>query len=85
MGPRPVARIDEATWDEITALRREHAKPLGHPRAVARLLCGISTPWLTKAKLTRGGPFGLLAEAPFAEVLAEAERRYGAVEAGPSS
>jgi ATP-dependent DNA helicase RecQ len=43
---------------------------LGHPRQAARFLCGLSSPALTKAKLTRHGLFGVFEERRFADVLA---------------
>lgn len=39
------------------------------PRSLARFLCGISSPKLTRAKLHRHPSFGALAHAPFREVL----------------
>jgi ATP-dependent DNA helicase RecQ len=42
---------------------------LGHPRQQARFLCGLTSPALTRAKLSRHGLFGSLAERRFADVL----------------
>ena len=61
------AGLDVAAVDE---LRRAHPDALGTPRQLARLLCGITSPATTRAKLTRGSLFGALADRPFAEVLA---------------
>nr|VFJ87052.1 MAG: hypothetical protein BECKH772A_GA0070896_1000217 [Candidatus Kentron sp. H]VFJ88709.1 MAG: hypothetical protein BECKH772B_GA0070898_1000213 [Candidatus Kentron sp. H]VFJ94981.1 MAG: hypothetical protein BECKH772C_GA0070978_1000164 [Candidatus Kentron sp. H] len=44
-----------------------------NPRLLARLLCGITSPRLSRAKMTGHKLFGSLAQAPFAEVL----RRVG--------
>ncbi len=46
---------------------------LGTARRRARFLCGLATPALTQAKLTRNGLFGALEDRRFAEVLAWCE------------
>ena len=56
--------------DAIAALRAEHPPALGHPRQLARFLCGLSSPALTRAKLTRHAQFGCLEDRHFNEVLA---------------
>jgi ATP-dependent DNA helicase RecQ len=43
---------------------------LGPARPAARFLCGLSSPALTRAKLTRHPLFGALAERRFPDVLA---------------
>ncbi len=63
--------IDKGIWGQLDALRRAHPDILSDPRAVARLLCGIATPWLTKAKLTRDPLFAKLEDVPFSTVLRE--------------
>jgi ATP-dependent DNA helicase RecQ len=60
---------DAATMAQITELRRQHPEALGHPRQMTRLLCGLSSPALTKNKLTKNPLFGAYEEAPFATVL----------------
>ena len=55
-----------------SSLRRQHGKELGHPRSLARFLCGVNSPWMLKAKLQTHPLFGALAHVPFAEVLAQA-------------
>ena len=45
-----------------------HADALTSPESVARLLCGVTSPWLSRAKLTRDPLFGVLAREPFAAV-----------------
>ena len=72
--PRPQARIDPALWPQVSSLRAQHGKELGQPRAVARFLCGVNSPWMLKAKLQTHPLFGALAHVPFAEVLAQAEK-----------
>ncbi len=58
----------------LTGVRAAHPDALATPRQVARFLCGITSPATTRAKLTRGGLFGVLADRPFGEVLFWAER-----------
>jgi ATP-dependent DNA helicase RecQ len=52
------------------SLRTQHPYALGHPRQAARFLCGLNSPALTKAKLTRHGWFAVFEERRFADVLA---------------
>ena len=46
---------------------------LGEPRALARFLCGLSSPRLSRNKMTSERLFGALEDVPFAEVLRRAE------------
>ena len=55
---------------ELRALRSEHPRALGSARQLARFLCGIASPALATAKLTRHPRFGAAGEVPFAEVMA---------------
>lgn len=65
--------------DELTTvpnlddLVAEHPRALGDARARARLLCGLTSPALTREKLTRHRHFGALADRPFEQVLAHVE------------
>ncbi|MHA7634676.1 RecQ family ATP-dependent DNA helicase [Corallococcus sp. M7] len=70
--PRPDLReqLDVATFQSLVA---KHPDALGHPRQAARFLCGLSSPALSKAKLSGHKLFGVLAEYPFAQVLAFCE------------
>ena len=70
--PRPSAQIDPALWSQVSSLRGQHGRELGHVRAIARFLCGVNSPWMLKAKLQTHPLFGALAHVPFAEVLAQA-------------
>ncbi len=47
---------------------------LRHPRAVARFLCGVGSPHLTRNQLHRHPEFGSLAEVSFGQVLELAEK-----------
>ncbi len=73
MPPRGNVSIDEDTWRKAEALRREQREALVHPRSLARLLCGVSSPALVKARLTKHELFGALDRVPFGVVLARAE------------
>jgi ATP-dependent DNA helicase RecQ len=76
--PRPVAAIDPAVWHNAEELRRQQPDPLAEPRALARFLCGLTSPRLTRSRLTRDKLFGALEHVPFPEVL----RRAGQAEVG---
>jgi ATP-dependent DNA helicase RecQ len=53
----------------LRSLRSAHRQALGEPRQLARFLCGISSPALTRAKLSRHALNGALEEWGFVEVL----------------
>ena len=72
---RDVTKIDEQVWRQAVALRDQHPEILGEPRALARLLAGVTSPRLIRAKLSRDRLFGALADVPFAEVLRRASQR----------
>ena len=67
--PRPAVAIDDAIWHQATLLRREQPDPLVDSRAFARFLCGLTSPKLTRRRLTVHQLFGALAHVPFAAVL----------------
>ncbi len=70
--PRPPAPIDAKPWEQALALRQQ-TETLREPRAFARFLCGVSSPRLSRNKVTSDRLFGALAHVPFAEVLRRAE------------
>ena len=70
--PRPTVAIDDTIWHQATLLRREQPDPLVDPRALARFLCGLTSPKLTRRRLTAHQLFGALAHVPFATVLQRA-------------
>jgi ATP-dependent DNA helicase RecQ len=57
----------------VRAARDAHPAALGHPRQAARWLAGLSSPALTRGKLTRHALFGALGRRRFREVLAWCE------------
>lgn len=66
--------IDFRTFSD---LRDAHPEALGQPRQQARFLCGLTSPALTRARLSSNPLFGILAEHHFADVLAWCDRaRY---------
>jgi ATP-dependent DNA helicase RecQ len=65
--PRPI--IDEALWRQAVQVRRAQAEALTDPRSFARFLCGVSSPQLSRAKLTGNALFGALGHVPFQQVL----------------
>ncbi|CAN5890382.1 ATP-dependent DNA helicase RecQ [soil metagenome] len=64
------ALFDAEAFRDLCAASPE---ALAHPRQQARFLCGLSSPALTRAKLTRHPLYGALMEHRFADVLAWCE------------
>jgi ATP-dependent DNA helicase RecQ len=60
----------------LSALARDQPAALGSPRQLTRFLCGMSSPGLTRARLTRHPLFGVAQDRPFAEVLAYGQKLY---------
>ena len=71
---RAIPVMDAGVWQRAAALREAHADELSDPRALARLLCGVRSPRLIRAKLTSGPLFGALDHVPFHTVHAHASR-----------
>ncbi len=67
----PAAVVDVA---RVRRLRAEHARALGHARQLARFLCGLSSPAVSRARLTRDALYGALEDERFHDVLAWAGR-----------
>ena len=63
------ADISQADVEAITHLRAEGHAALRAKRQLARFLCGISSPAVTRDRLTRHDAFGRLEAVPFAKVL----------------
>jgi ATP-dependent DNA helicase RecQ len=64
----------------ITQLVLAHRGALGHPRQLARFLCGIGSPKTARARLARHAAYGALAEQRFADVLDYATRLLQALD-----
>jgi ATP-dependent DNA helicase RecQ len=73
----PPRKPHDGEWNSVRELVREKHPELATPRQLARFLCGMSSPASTRARLSRHSTFGLLADLPFAEVLAIAEAVAG--------
>ena len=73
--PARIPTHDE--WESVRKTVDENHSELGTPRQLARFLCGMSSPASTRARLGRHDSFGLLADLPFADVLAIAESIRG--------
>jgi ATP-dependent DNA helicase RecQ len=71
--PRSAPGIDAEVWRQAAALRAARPDVLGEPRALARFLCGLSSPRLSRGKLTSERLYGALEDVPFAEVLRRAD------------
>ena len=53
----------------LKPLRAEGHAALASPRQVARFLCGIHSPSVSRARLASHKMFGLLSDVPFQQVL----------------
>jgi ATP-dependent DNA helicase RecQ len=71
---RPAATFDEAVVKRALALRHKHPRVLADANSLARVLCGITSPGLTREKLSRDPLFGVLAHADFPSVRSKIER-----------
>ena len=65
---RPTLPIDEAKLSAAFALRDQH-ETLRQPAVLTRFLCGITSPQLTREKLSSHALFGCCSRVPFKEVL----------------
>jgi len=66
------AAIDESLWQQALSLRDVNRPTLDDPHALARLLCGVTSPALSRAKLTKHELFGALSGVPFQAILERA-------------
>ena len=65
----PSSTEAQSVRDELDALKSAHPDVFAESRSLARFACGVSSPILTKAKLTRHELFGCLAAMSFPDVL----------------
>ncbi|NQV26709.1 MAG: RecQ family ATP-dependent DNA helicase, partial [Rhodopirellula sp.] len=75
-GSRPQREMSDALWQQAEQLRDQHPKALGSASRLARLLCGISTPQLTRAKLTKDPLFGAFESVSYQQVLERADQLF---------
>jgi ATP-dependent DNA helicase RecQ len=70
--------IDEALWAQAMALKRKleqtQRPTLSDPLTLARFLCGITSPQLSRTRLSSNPLFGALAQVPFQTVLKRARQ-----------
>ncbi len=74
--PLPASPMPDLGHDDIAAiarLRDERHPALKTARAMARFLCGITSPATTRARLTRSDDFGRLSAIPFRTVMEQLE------------
>ncbi len=72
--PRRAQTISDTFWQELSAVRQEQTKILMQPRLLSRFLCGITSPRLSRSKLTRHPLFGSLENVSFRTVLSRAQK-----------
>jgi ATP-dependent DNA helicase RecQ len=72
--PRELPPIPDRLAETVIALRAENPEALGDPRQIARFLCGLTSPALTRARLSRHELFGAEEARPFAEVMEWAKK-----------
>ncbi len=66
----PPVNVEHEAWSQLQELRQQHPL-LNDPHLIARLLCGISSPQLSREKLGKHPLFGALQQIPFKAVLAQ--------------
>jgi len=71
--PIPPSTISELVWKQALDVRGTERAVLAEPRAFARFLVGLTSPRLTRKKLSSHPLFGALSDVPFLEVLRRAE------------
>ena len=64
----------EALWDQARQLHGRYAEILNFPSRLARFLCGISSPKLTRAKLTKDALFEVFEKVSYRQVLERADQ-----------
>ena len=66
--------VSATVLEQARSLREAHGEALHDARALARLLCGVSSPRVSRARLTRNPLFGALRDVPFGKVLSHTEQ-----------
>jgi ATP-dependent DNA helicase RecQ len=69
----PRTQVEASILREAVRLRADHPEALTAPRAFTRFLCGLSSPRLSRGRLTANPLYGVCAHIPFADVLAAVE------------
>jgi ATP-dependent DNA helicase RecQ len=68
---RPPTTIDEQLVRDAAHVLKMQIKSRTEPQVLARFLCGVTSPQLTRAKLSSHAMFGALAHVPYRDVLAK--------------
>jgi ATP-dependent DNA helicase RecQ len=71
---RPQPEMTDTLWHQAKQLRDRHPDILDSPSRLARLLCGISSPKLARAKLTKDPLFGAFEKVSYRQVLQQADQ-----------
>ncbi|MCK4711084.1 MAG: C-terminal helicase domain-containing protein, partial [Gammaproteobacteria bacterium] len=71
---RKTQNIDEILWRQVEVLIQEEIILQTNPRLLTRLLCGVSSPRLSRKKLTGHSLFGSLQHIPFTQILSRVEQ-----------
>lgn len=71
--PTEPATIDEQLWKQLLDVWQEQDEPIQDARSLARFACGITSPRLTQARLSRHPLFGCLAHIQFEEAYRRAQ------------
>lgn len=77
---RPRPALDPAVLPALDALRREHPQ-LNEVPVAAKFLCGVTSPGLTKAKLSKNPLFGTASLIPWSDLVTALTTHYGGVPA----
>lgn len=72
--PATPATIDDALWQQIIDVWYAQEEPINDARALARFASGISSPRLTRTRLSRHPLFGTLAHVRFGDIHRRAQR-----------
>jgi ATP-dependent DNA helicase RecQ len=75
---RSAPAVEAGVLRQAVELRQAYPDALSEPYALTRLLCGVTSPKLTRAKLSSHTLFGALGHVPFRDVLSRAMSMYDA-------
>lgn len=75
--PRQEREIDADLWSRVEPAVEKAGDVLGSSRAVARFLCGLTSPRSSRARLGKDPLFGALTGVPFPQVINWVEQRSG--------
>jgi ATP-dependent DNA helicase RecQ len=64
----PAAEISDENWATVHRLLAENHAALQSPTQITRFVCGITSPAITRQRLTKHDAFGIFSDIPFQEV-----------------